>query len=90
MKLSFLHPIEVEVHLSPKAPNTVNAQLICMKCCGDKMYYDEISLPNPSCKYFCQMTSKFQVKRRLPKINEIYEINFIVIHNVIRYQLLHS
>ena len=47
------------------------------------MYYDEISLPNPSCKYFCQMTSKFQVKRRLPKINEIYEINFIVIHNTI-------
>ena len=73
-------PSEVEVHLLPKAPNIVNAQLICMKCCGDKMYYDEISLPNPSCKYFCQMTSKFQILRLLPKNNEI---NFIMIYNAI-------
>ena len=53
-------PTEVEVHLSSKASNNVNAQLICMKCCSDKMYYDEIFLLIPFqiihlCNYVLEM-----------------------------------
>ena len=53
-------PTEVEVHLSSKASNNVNAQLICMKCFSDKMYYDEIFLHIPSqiirsCNYLLKM-----------------------------------
>ena len=53
-------PTEVEVHLSSKASNNVNAQLICMKCFSDKMYYDEIFLCIPFqiirlCNYVLEM-----------------------------------